>query len=122
MKFKGQNMLEISNARWHSPAYTPNASCLLARAVLHSSVPFNLQVHPCQTIEIDAFCSALQSPAYLLVELSETQLGELTSLCWFLIKLESSGYIDMNCSGIADSEEVLLEYGFEHETYFEEGM
>lgn len=115
-------MLEVLNARWHSSASAQNSSCLLARTVLRSSTPFNLQVYPCQTIEIDAFGSAFQSPAYMLVELSESQLGEQTPLCWLLMELGLSGNIDMNLSGIADSEEVLFEYGLEHEVNLEEGM
>ena len=108
-------MSDFNAASWHpSIRKLDSASTLKASLALTSKTPFNLTFEPYGLISIDLTKFTLTSNKYYLIEISDESTSEDNFQCWLIVKVEQTEEGIKQCIGLAESEEVLLEFGFEH--------
>jgi hypothetical protein len=111
-------MLDLIGASWH-PSYREldSATELKASLALTSKTPFNVNIEPCGFISIDLSKFTVTSSMYYLIEVFGESPSEDHFQCWLTVKVEQSDEGAMQCIGLVDSEEILLEFGIEHKNH-----
>jgi hypothetical protein len=113
--FKGNNMYNLIGASWHpSIRELDSASTVKASLALTSKTPFNLNMEPCGFISIDLSKFTVTSTMYYLIEVFDKSPSADHLQCWLIAKVELGTEGVKQSIALADSEEVLLEFGFEH--------